>query len=149
MAGRGPAPKDASKRARRNADSAVRIIQTKPSVQPSLVEAVGEINPVTAEPWSDPTLRLWTALGEFPTSETLQTAQWLLLARSMMLDDALIRGEAKYAAEARLQLAKFGIAPDDVARLRYSFATADQAEEKGSTISGASKGRYQGLRLAD
>lgn len=152
MAGRGPAPKDPSKRARRNKDPiAMRVIEVSEVEQPSLEELFGEINPLTGEPWSSATLRLWREIGEFARVQLLQGAQWSLFGRAMLLDDAVNRGEAKFAAEARLQIAKFGIAPDDLARMRIQLAAADEADERRRTSrSGADvRGVYKGLRAVD
>ena len=147
MAGNGPPPKDAAKRARRNAEPVpLRVVVVTPAEQPSLVDAVGELNPATGLPWSSGTLLLWDALGEIPTTSNLVAAQWLLLARAMILDDALLNGSVSAASEARLQLAKFGVAPDDVARLRFSFAQADQAEARAPVRRSAS---YRGLMASD
>jgi hypothetical protein len=130
MAGVGRAPKDPAKRAGHSPKDPVplRVVQIVPAEQPQLVDAIGPRNPATGEQWTEGTLRLWDALGEFPTTANLVSAQWLLLARSMILDDALLAGSVTAAGEARLQLAKFGIAPDDVARLRIQFAQADTVE---------------------
>jgi hypothetical protein len=126
MAGRGPEPKDPSRRARRNeGPTPLRIVQTERVEQPSLEDLIGGENPLTSKEWSKSTVMLWEDLASFPSTELLQRPQWALLARCMMLDDAVIRGNAKYASEARLQMQKFGIAPDDVARLRIVFAQAD------------------------
>lgn len=147
MAGRGPAPKDPAKRARGNKDPIpLRVVEIVPARQPALVDAVGELNPATELPWSKGTLLLWEALGEIPTTANLVTAQWLLLARAMILDDALLNGSVSAASEARLQLAKFGIAPDDVARLRIQFATADAVEAAAPRRTSA-RSRFSGLRV--
>lgn len=147
MAGNGPPPKDVSKRARRNAEPVpLRIVVVTPAQQPALEDAIGEINPATGMPWTPGTKLLWQALGEIPTTSNLVTAQWLLLARAMILDDALLNGSVSAASEARLQLAKFGIAPDDVARLRFSFAQADQAEARVPVKRASS---YTALRATD
>ena len=149
MAGNGPPPKDPSKRARKNADIVpIRRVEIQPAMQPALVEAIGELNPATDAPWTSGTLLLWDALGEIPTTSNLVTAQWLLLARAMILDDALLSGSMSAAAEARLQLAKFGIAPDDVARLRYQFALADDMEQKSVKRAPASRDRFVGMTVA-
>lgn len=135
MAGRGPEPKDPSIRARRNKDTASgwTVATITPAEQPSLDEAIGPVNPATGEPWQLGTIALWRSLKSFPTTASLLEAQWLLLARAMILDDAVLAGGVKASSEARLQLQKFGIAPDDVARLRYSFALADEAEARGES----------------
>lgn len=148
MAGRGPAPKDPNKRARRNADPIpLTVVQVSPASQPDLIEILGEISPATGEPWRKATLRLWRELADFPSCRNLLSAQWSLLARAMILDDALLSGATKPAAEARLQLQKFGIAPDDVARLRIQFAAADEADERRDRPK--PKSRNADLRLAD
>src|SRR4051812_15871856 len=112
MPGRGPAPKDPSKRARRNADPVpLRIVHADPVVQPALADLLGEINPLTGAPWQAATLTFWQQLGEFPTTANLQAAQWSSLARALMIDDAMVSGETKLAGEARLRLAKYGVDP--------------------------------------
>ena len=144
MAGRGPAPKGNA--IRRNKDSQpLHVVEVEPGVQPSLEELVGEVNPVTGEPFTPMTLRFWEELSEFATLGLLLDAQWSWLARAMVLDDAVMRGEAKWAAEARLQMAKFGIAPDDVLRMRVQIVQADEAEAKSEVASAASSGR-RGIR---
>lgn len=147
VAGRGPAPKDPSKLAGHGAAKArqgeIRVINVDPVPQPDLVEMLGKVNAATGEEWHPSTLVLWKNLGEFPSLGALQSAQWAVLARAMMLDDAFMRGELKHAAELRLQLQKFGIAPDDVARLRIVFAQADEVDSK-RPASGASARERRG-----
>lgn len=141
MPGRGPAPKVGAMR--HNKD--LRIVEVEPGEQPTLESLVGDVNPVTGEPFTLATLRLWAELSEFATLGLLLDAQWSLLARAMVLDDAVMRGEAKWAAEARLQMAKFGVAPDDVLRMRVQIVQADEAEAKSEVASAASSGR-RGIR---
>lgn len=151
MAGRGPAPKDPRKRARKNKDPvAMRVIEVSPVAQPSLESLFGAVNPATGMEWSDATLMLWREIGEFGRVQLLQSAQWSLFGRAMILDDAVNRGDLKYAAEARLQIAKFGIAPDDLARMRIQLAAADEADEKRRTSKAGAdvRGVYKGLRVA-
>lgn len=141
MPGRGPAPKVGAMR--HNKD--LRIVEVEPGAQPTLESLVGDVNPVTGEPFTLATLRFWDELSEFATLGLLLDAQWSLLARAMVLDDAVMRGEAKWAAEARLQMAKFGIAPDDVLRMRVQIVQADEAEAKSEVVSAVSSGR-RGIR---
>lgn len=146
MAGRGPAPKDPSKRVRKSRNMGeFQVIEIEPHRQPALVEVLGEINPATSEPWSKPSLDLWEALGGFPTTQSLTATQWQLLARAIILDDLIMRGEVKHMQEFRLQLAKFFIAPDDVLRGRFQFAQADEAEnrmqQRRSSLGGSARAR--------
>lgn len=149
MAGRGPAPKDPSRRARKNADPIpLRVVHADPAEQPDLADLLGETNPLTGSPWQRATLTFWRQLGEFPTTANLQAAQWSSLARAMAIDDAMVSGETKLAGEARLRLAKYGIDPDDLARLRIQIVQADEAEEKRKPTNRPSS-RYDGLTAVD
>lgn len=152
MALPGPAPKDPSRRARRNAGPQMNIVEVSPVEQPTL----GDIfesgrNPMTGQPWTPASLRLWSELGEFASLGLLQDAQWSLLARAIALDDASLNGFPVHAKEARLQFSKFGIAPDDLVKMRIQFAQADEVEEKRRTSRSAadSRGAYKALRAVD
>jgi hypothetical protein len=147
MAGIGSPPKDPSKRARRNSDVVpLRVVQVVPDRQPGFVETFGPVNALAERPWHENTLEFWEQLGEFPTTRGLLSAQWSLLGVAVMHYDLVMRGQMQYAAEMRLELAKFGIAPDDVARLRFSFAQADQAEAR---VPARSRSRYENLTASD
>lgn len=149
MAGRGPAPKDPSRRARRNAGPvAVRVVEIEPTGQPGLFETFGVVNPATGEDWHPATLTFWDQLGSFPTTAQLVGAQWTLLGVALMLFDRVMRGKLGYAEEMRRELAAFGIAPADLARLRIVFAVADASEEQRSR-SVALSDRYHGLRAIE
>ena len=149
MAGKGRPPKDPSTRARRNADPVpLRIVHADPAEQPTLVDLLGEVNPLTGAPWQTATVLFWQQLGEFPTTSGLQAAQWSSLARAMMIDDAMVSGETKLAAESRLRLAKYGVDPDDLARLRVQIVAADEAEDKRDPRRTTSaRKRYGDLKL--
>jgi hypothetical protein len=128
MPRKGPAPKLQGK-IRRNAEPiALRIIDVEPGEQPELEDILGDVNPLTDLEWTTATLQFWDVLKQFPTTCDLIYGQWHLLGRAMMFDDAVNRGNGKYAQEARQCLAKFGVAPDDVARLRIVFAAAEKAD---------------------
>lgn len=148
MAGRGPAPKDPTKRARRNADPiAMRVVVAEPVDQPSLTELLGTTNPLTGSEWHQATLLFWEQLSQFPTTAELQAAQWSSLARAIMIDDAVIAGKLGLAAESRLRLAKYGIDPDDLARLRVQIVAADEAEERrGPKVTSSARERRAGTR---
>ena len=105
MPGRGPAPKPGAMR--HNKD--LRVVEVDPGVQPSLESLVGDVNPVTGEPFTPATLRLWDELAEFATLGLLLDAQWSLLARAMVLDDAVMRGEAKSEVVSAVSSGRRGI----------------------------------------
>jgi hypothetical protein len=106
----------------------LRIVVAEPAEQPALAELLGDVNPITQLPWQYATLRLWVELADFPSTKDLLPAQWSLLSRAMMLDDAFVAGMSTQATEARLQIAKFGVASDDLARLRIVIAQAEEAD---------------------
>lgn len=129
MPRKGPAPK-LEGRIRRNADPIpLTVVDIPATYQPMLEEVMGATNPLTGQEWTQQTLDFWDQLKTFPTTCDLRGAQWWLLGRAMMVDDAVMRGDSKLAAEARQTLAKFGVASDDVARLRIVFAAADKADQ--------------------
>lgn len=131
MAGRGPSPKSPERRVRKTRTVGdFQVIEIEPAVQPELKKILGTRNPAVGMPWRAGTLHLWDALGDHPTTQGLTEAQWMLLARAMIIDDLVLRGEVKLSQELRLQLGKFFIAPDDVLRGRFSFAQADEAEDR-------------------
>lgn len=136
MPGRGPAPKDPSKRARRNADPvALKVIHAQPSRQPELpnfslqVKLDGEL--VTQEfEWPERTREWWQMWAESPLSEDFTDNDWSELLDAAVLHAKFWTGDIKVAPELRLRVAKFGSTPEDRARLRIQFAQADEADEK-------------------
>lgn len=128
MAGRGPAPKEAGKRARRNADPvALRVLPLAVSSQPELPELMPN-----GEPWPARTLAWWSMWAESPLSEDFTANDWSELMDTAVLHGAFWSGDSKVAPELRLRVAKFGATPEDRARLRIQFAAADEADEKRS-----------------
>ena len=154
MPGRGPAPKNPKTRARRNEQNIPqREIVVSFVPQPALEDIYGDTNPATQQPWTDQTLQFWSTLATFPPLKTqgLQQTQWLDLARTMVIDDAFNRGDTRLGPERRLQLAQYGITPDNLARHRITMATADEAEDKRRASRAAAdvRGRYHSLKAVD
>lgn len=110
--------------------AAMRTLVAESVPQPDLQELIGSYNPMTNDAWMPQSLELWEHLGEFPTiAKGMQAAQWDMLARAVMLDDASLTSP-KWAPEARLRLSKYGIDPDDLLKLRIQIVAADEAEER-------------------
>lgn len=122
MAGRGPAPKSAGSRARRN-HSTETIVPFEPCPQPPL--------PGNTIPWPDATVEWWRQWGESARGEQFTFSDWAFL-----LDTALAHADLwgnlnlDRLAELRLRVAKFGATPEDRARLRITFADADEKDAK-------------------
>lgn len=102
-----------------------------PESQPTLNKVLGRTNPMTGESWRPQTVALWTQLEHFPTTEGLQMAQWMMLARAVAVDDAALGDPKTFAAEARIRLEQFGITPDALLKMRVAIVTAEEAERRG------------------
>lgn len=137
MAGRGPAPKDPRRRQRRNADTvALRVIEASPDAQPELPALMPN-----GEEWPDRTMAWWSMWCESPLSPDFTANDWSELLDAAVLHGLVWSGEAKYLTELRLRVAKFGATPDDRARLRITFAQADEAETKRAPEAPAARSR--------
>lgn len=152
MPGRGPQPKDPSQRARRNKDPIpFRVIVTEPAEQPPLptfqVEEDGELVEFV---WPAQTQQWWRVWGESELSATFTATDWSVLVDTALIHARLWRGDVRAASELRLREASFGATPADRARLRITFAQADDADEKrGTRVPVSSRARYSGVRLAE
>lgn len=146
MAGRGPAPKDPAKRARRNSDpNALRVIAAEPVEQPDLptfeVEKDGEL---TEFVWPARTVDWWRMWRDSPLAAEFTSTDWSELLDTALLHAKFWTGNSAVASELRLRVAKFGATPEDRARLRIQFAAADEADEKRARPSGSSSRERRG-----
>ena len=123
MAGRGPAPKPANRRARTNADP----------IPSTLLEfRQGERLDLPAEiEWHPRTEAWWRTWQESPQADTFTDLDWSFLLDTALMHHAMwSKGQWTLAAEVRLRVGKFGSTPEDRARLRMVFADADEKDEK-------------------
>lgn len=116
----------------------------EPVAQPKLDSLMGKFNPMTGENWHSQTRELWAELKHFPTTQNLQKAQWMMLARAVALDDAALKEPKTYAAEARIRMAQFGVTPDELLKMRVAIVSADEAERRGRPPADGEKGKGQG-----
>ncbi|QWW20140.1 hypothetical protein I6B53_03315 [Schaalia sp. 19OD2882] len=135
MAGRGPQPKDPTKRARRNADPApLKIIPAIPTEQPPLPKFYREVVGEDGVPrkklfvWPAVTRRWWQMWAQSPLSGDFTETDWSFLLDTALLHAAVWSGDLRFESELRLRVAKFGATPEDRARLRITFADADMVE---------------------
>lgn len=127
MAGRGPAPKDPSRRARANADPVPHtILKFVPGEQPFLPADVD---------WHPVTIQWWKMWADSELSATFTTADWFFLLDTAKVHHALWNGYLPAAGELRQRVAKFGATPEDRARLRIFFASADKGDAERPTVS--------------
>lgn len=153
MAGRGPAPKDPARRARTNSDPhGMRVYSTDPVSQPELpdfdvqVERDGELFSQTFV-WPEATRRWWATWGAEPMAADFTATDW-----DFLLDTALLHakvwghGDLKLLPELRLRVAKMGATQEDRARLRITYAAADEADEKRSRPTSSARERRGPLK---
>lgn len=146
MAGRGPAPKDPSRRARVNKDPiparVVHVERATPQDLPDDLLPDGEV-------WHPATLRWWRRWCESPLAEDLPEVDWSELEACAVLHHQYMQKRSfALAGELRLRMAKFGATPEDRARLRIQVADADEKDEKRASKAGTSaKERYAKLRV--
>ena len=152
MAGRGPAPKDPSKRARANKDpQALRVIAAEPVKQPDLpefdvqVEVDGELVSQRFN-WPARTREWWQMWADSPLSDDFTSTDWSELLDTALLHARFWNGDHKVAPELRLRVAKFGATPEDRARLRIQFAQADEADEKRTAPKSSARQRRGPLK---
>ena len=145
MAGRGPAPKPASRRARRNAEeSATTLIRFEPAAQPDLPELPG------GEDWCARTQSWWRMWAESPLSDNFGVTDW-----EFLLDTALLHNDVwgflnfDRLPELRIRVAKFGATPEDRARLRIQFADADEADNRRPNKVPSARERRGDLKVVD
>lgn len=147
MAGRGPAPgmnpaaKDPARRVRRSRPEPVRVVRVEAVPQPSLPEGVV---------WPDRTVEWWAMWGASPLAAEFTATDWSELLDTAFLHARFWGGDVRLAAELRLRVGKFGATPEDRARLRITFAQADQAESRGSKVPPVgARGEYGVLKAVD
>lgn len=156
MAGRGPRPKDSSKLVGHGAakarESGMTVYISDPVFQPELpdfdvqVERDGAMFSQTFV-WPEATRRWWATWGAEPMAADFTATDW-----DFLLDTALLHakvwgaGDLKLLPELRLRVAKMGATQEDRARLRITYAAADEADEKRSRPAQSSRDRRGPLK---
>lgn len=150
MAGRGPAPKDPNRRARRNGDPVpLRVIHAEPTAQPELPSlTIRDDGRIVVLDWPDVTREWWQMWAASPLSDEFTETDWSELRDTARLHALFWLGDKSVAGELRLRVAKFGATPEDRARLRIQFAAADEAEAKRPAPGASARDRYKGLAIS-
>ena len=155
MAGRGPAPKDPSKRARTNKDVIqLRVLEVQPVEQPELpsfsIMVTVDEQLVTQEfEWPAMTQDWWAMLAHHPLAKEFIETDWSYLMETARLHAEFWMGKLSLAAELRLREAKYGFTPEDRARLRIQFAQATEAEVSVASKVRSSRERFGSISLPD
>ncbi|QQG96215.1 hypothetical protein HBE99_04550 [Mycobacteroides chelonae] len=118
MAGRGPAPKDAEQRRRRNADGPVTIVTADGKTH-------GKPLPESHD-WPSATLAWWETWRTCALASTFTDTDWAFLLDTAVLHAEFWLGDRSVASELRLRAAKFGATPEDRARLKIAIGNPDK-----------------------
>lgn len=134
MAGRGPAPKPAARRARANKEQApLTVLKFERASVPDLPDDVD---------WHPRTREWWAMWANSAQAETFTDTDWSFLLDTALMHHAMwSKSQWTLAAEVRLRVAKFGATPEDRARLRMVFADADEKDDKRERRTSASRAR--------
>jgi hypothetical protein len=154
MAGRGPAPKDPSRRARTNKDAlTLRVVEIVTADKPDLpefdveVKVDGDLVMVPFE-WPATTRDWWAMLEAHPLKGEFTELDWSYLLDTARLHASFWRGNTSIASELRLREAKYGFTPEDRARLRIQFAQAAEAEVDATRKVESARDRMRNIRPA-
>jgi hypothetical protein len=144
MAGRGPRPKPADRRARTNKDP---IPSREVSVLPVAPMALPMDLLPEGEEWHPATLRWWGRWCESPLAENLPEVDWSELEACAVLHHEFMRKRSfTLGSELRLRMAKWGATPEDRARLRITIADADAKDPGSSKPASGARERRGALR---
>lgn len=132
MAGRGPAPKDAERRQRRNADPTPATTLTEKRLPAPELPNRNELQPSTR--------RWWDTWVESAQARSFTSTDWEALRMIVPLVDSYWKHVAigepakatALAGEIRLQQAKLGFTPEDRARLRMTVELEDDEPPKAT-----------------
>lgn len=146
MAGRGRPPKDPSKLAGHGAAKAraaqMRVITIEPMPQPPLPDSMpGDV------PWPAITREWWGQWADEPMAREFTGPDWAFLMDTALLHAAVwADGQLKLLGELRLRTAKYGVTPEDRARLRIQYSSADAAEERRDGSAAGARARRGQIR---
>jgi hypothetical protein len=127
MAGKGPAPKDAEQRRRRNADSVPTQVVTQDGVLRGPDLPAGY-------PWHSQTFRWWDTWRKSAQAVTFTDTDWDFLIDTALLHSSYWNGD-NVGAELRLRVAKFGATPEDRMRLRLQVDGEAEGAKSNKTLS--------------
>lgn len=144
MAGRGPQPKAANRRARSNKDPIQgRVVELAQQIEP--MSLPGDLLPDDEE-WHPATLRWWARWCESPLAENLPEVDWSELEACAVLHHEFMRKRSfTLGSELRLRMAKWGATPEDRARLRITIADADAKDDRRAAPAGGSARERRGV----
>lgn len=155
MAISGPVPKSPERRAHKgSAPTPLRVVSAHPTAAPELPddveervydESTGGFHFVRFE-WPEITRQWWQMWVESPLSDDFTAVDWSELLITARIHAKFWLGDHKVAAELRQRTNQFGATPEARAKLRITFAQADDAEETRE-VKASSRDRAKGRKL--
>lgn len=131
MSGRGPAPKPADKRHRRNASGTTSLVPDG-ILRGSPLPRSGYSLRIDGEKldfsWPDQTKAWWLNWRRSAMAQTFSASDWDFLLETAVLHAAFWDGDRSVAPELRLRVAKFGATPEDRLRLKLTIESDEPAE---------------------
>lgn len=143
MAGRGPAPKDPARRARRHRDPVPTTLLRHEAVRPPRWPKARP----DGRAWPAATVAWWRTWVRSPQAEHFGSTDWSFLLDTALVHARFVEGDLDRAGELRLRVAKFGATMEDRARLRMQFAAADEADARRPPAADTARERYGDLRV--
>ncbi len=130
MAGKGPPPKPASMRQRRNKKAGATTL-TAPAVEQEEKIKVPTLQNPDKRKFHRLTRAWWRRVWQSPmASEYLPTDMDGLARLAILVDEYYNDPNQKFLAEIRLQEARFGLSPVDRSRLQWEVQKGEEAERK-------------------
>lgn len=99
--------------------------------------------------WHPRTVDWWDTWKRSELAKDFTASDWSFLLDTALMHHAMwSKGQLTLAAEVRLRVAKFGATPEDRARLRITFADADEKDDKRRSrrVGEDARKRYGGPR---
>ncbi|WP_328967972.1 phage terminase small subunit [Streptomyces sp. NBC_00239] len=134
MAGRGPAPKDPTRRRRRNAADPETVITPDDEMRGPELPA-GVLGDEDGEPvdWHPMTKLWWDSWRTSAQAQTFVMTDWLFLIDTALMHHTMwAKGRWEFASEVRLRAAKFGATPEDRARLKLKVDDPMNAPQRAT-----------------
>lgn len=147
MAGNGPAPSPTKRRRNKDPIETTEIVVDGAPVD----ELAGfDLPPMQEGTWHPMTQALWLALRRSPLLTDEPELGWLFLLDTALMHHTMWeKGRWEFAAELRLRLAKYGVTPEDRARLRIKITTPSKEKAPAADASPtAANSRRRGLHIA-
>lgn len=139
MGGRGPAPKPAATRVRRNKEEPPTKVTADGRLRgPALPKNVL----ADGESWHPMTVQWWSNWRRSAQAVTFTATDWdTLLDTALMHTMMWSKGRWDFASEVRLRSAKFGATPEDRLRLKMEVTAPPAAPRQSSKVTDISSRR--------